>query len=86
MARKTKVEKDREAREAETASNTTRENIVVRPGQIWMDMNPRNKGRTVSVSSVKAGIAAVSDGNRRSTITVSRMYPHSRGFRLYGSP
>lgn len=87
MARKSKAEKAKDALEAENALNTTRNNILVRPGQIWTDLNPRAKaGRMISVSSVKAGKAVVRDGHRTSTVSVSRMYPHARGYEIYGRP
>lgn len=85
MARKTKAEKMQEALEAEAALNTNREGILVRPGQMWKDMNPRSNGRMISVSSVEAGIATVFDGNRTPTLSVARMYPHSRGYAIVGS-
>lgn len=82
MARKTKAERDA----AETALNTTRAHILVRPGQIWKDMNPRSNGRLVNVLEVSAGKATVTDGKRTSPVAVARMYPHARGYELYGSP
>lgn len=85
MALKTKAEKMQEALEAEAALNTNREGILVRPGQMWKDMNPRSNGRMISVSSVAAGIATVFDDNRTPTLSVARMYPHSRGYAIIGS-
>jgi hypothetical protein len=85
MPRKTKAEKEQEALERETALNTNRDGILIRAGQMWKDMNPRSKGRLISVSSVEAGIATVYDGNRTPTLAVARMYPHSRGYELIGS-
>jgi hypothetical protein len=52
---------------------------------MWKDMNPRSKGRMISVSAVQGGIATVYDGNRTPTLAVARMYPHSRGYGLVGS-
>lgn len=87
MARKTKAQKDLEAKEAEDALNTNRDGILIRPGQMWRDLNPRAQaGRMLCVESVKAGTATVIDGNRKTTISVNRMYPHSRGFEIFGSP
>jgi hypothetical protein len=85
MARKTKAEKEREALHQEAALNTTRDGILVRPGQIWKDMNPRSNGRMISVSSVSAGTATVFDGKRSPTVAITRMYPHSRGYSIVGS-
>lgn len=85
MARKTKAEKNQEALAAETALNTNREDIVIRAGQMWKDLNPRSDNRMISVSSVSAGIATVFDGKRTSALAVSRMYPHSRGYKLWGA-
>lgn len=86
MARKTNAEKREEALRQETALNTNREGILVRPGQIWRDLNPRSEGRQISVSSVSAGIATVFDGKRSPTVAVTRLYPHSRGYTIVGSP
>jgi hypothetical protein len=85
MPRKTKAEKEREALERETALNTNRGGILIRPGQMWKDLNPRSKGRMISVSAVQGGIATVYDGNRTPTLAVARMHPHSRGYELVGS-
>ncbi|WP_026534629.1 hypothetical protein [Arthrobacter sp. H14] len=85
MARRTKAEKNQEALETETALNTNRDGVLIRPGQMWKDMNPRSGNRIISVSSVSAGIATVFDGNRTPTLAVSRMYPHSRGYKLWGA-
>lgn len=86
MARKTKAEKEREALEAETALNTNPKGTLIRPGQIWKDMNPRSNGRLVNVIEVNAGVATVVDGKRTSPVSVDRMYPHARGYEIYGSP
>lgn len=86
MPRKTKAEKDREALERETALNTNRDGILIRPGQMWRDLNPRSNGRLISVSAVQGGVATIFDGSRTPTVAVTRMYPNSRGFELVGSP
>ncbi|MCQ9179046.1 hypothetical protein KMT30_08365 [Streptomyces sp. IBSBF 2953] len=64
--------------------NTTREGILVCPGQIWEDLDTRQNLRRVVVEFVKNGRARVRAhyGTRRSTISVSRMHKHSSGFRL----
>jgi hypothetical protein len=85
MARITKAEKQLAAQEAEIALNTNRDGILIRPGQMWKDMNPRTDNRIISVSSVEAGVATVFDGGRTRTLAVSRMYPQSRGYQLWGS-
>ncbi|MFJ2420675.1 hypothetical protein [Streptomyces brevispora] len=75
--------------------NTTREDILVVPDQIWEDLDTRQGKRRVVVVSVKSGRAQVRAhyGTRRSTLSVSRMHKHSTGFRLvkpgelkYGAP
>lgn len=85
MPRKTKAEKDQEALARENALNTTRDKILVRPGQMWRDKNPRSEGRLISVSAVQGGVVTLYDGKRTGTLAVSRMYPHSRGYELVGS-
>lgn len=82
MARKTKAEKEA----AETALNTNRDQILIRPGQIWKDLNPRSNGRMINVLEVNKGVATVVCGKRTSPVSVARMYPHSRGYELFGSP
>ncbi|MFJ2662584.1 hypothetical protein [Arthrobacter koreensis] len=86
MARKTKAQKDLEALQAENALNTNRDGILIRPGQMWRDLNPRAEGRLLSVESVQAGTATVIDGKRKTAVSVERMYPHARGFKIFGSP
>ncbi|MCX5103502.1 hypothetical protein [Streptomyces sp. NBC_00439] len=75
--------------------NTTREGILVRPGQIWEDLDTRQNQRRVVIESVADGEAQVRDhyGTMHSTPSVSRMHMHSTGFRLvepgelkYGAP
>ncbi|MEO3931309.1 hypothetical protein WMO79_00655 [Micrococcaceae bacterium Sec7.4] len=85
MARKTKAEKEQEALQREKTLNTNRDGILIRPGQMWRDLNPRSKGRMISVSAVQGGMATIFDGNRTPTLAVARMYPHSRGYELVGS-
>lgn len=86
MVRKTSAEKREEALRQETALNTNREGTLVRPGQIWQDLNPRSEGRMISVSSVSAGVATSFDGKRSRAVAVTRLYPHSRGYTIIGSP
>jgi len=86
MPRKTKAQKDQEALERENELNTNRDGILVRPGQMWRDMNTRSDGRKISISAVQGGTATTFDGNRTGQLAVSRMYPHSRGYQLVGSP
>jgi hypothetical protein len=86
MPRKTKAEKEQVALVRETALNTNRDGILIRPGQMWKDMNPRSSnGRMISVSAVQGGVATIFDGKRSPTLAVARMYPHSRGYELVGS-
>ena len=85
MPKQTKAEKKQEALERETALNTNRDGVLIRPGQMWSDMNPRSNGRMISVSAVQGGVATIFDGKRSPTLAVARMYPHSRGYELVGS-
>ncbi|MFC8125498.1 hypothetical protein [Streptomyces sp. NPDC057302] len=64
--------------------NTTRDGALVAPGQIWEDLDSRQKKRRVVVVSVQSGRARVRThyGVRLSTLSVSRMHKHSTGFRL----
>ena len=86
MPRKTKAERDQEALAKENALNTNRDGILIRPGQMWRDLNPRAGGRMISISAVQSGKAATYDGNRSGELAVTRMYPHSRGYEIVGSP
>ncbi|WP_434598302.1 hypothetical protein [Streptomyces sp. A5-4] len=81
--------------EAQQEKNTTREGILVRPGQIWENLDTRQDNRRVVIESVADGEAQVRDhyGTKHSTLSVSRMYRHSTGLRLvepgelkYGAP
>lgn len=81
--------------QAQQEKNTTRDGILVCPGQIWEDLGSRQHMRRVIVESVAKGRARVRVhyGSRRSTVSVSRMHRHSTGFRLvepgelkYGAP
>lgn len=83
MARKTKAELKLIAAAKEKELNTTRDGILVEAGQIWNDCNPRAKNRNVSVNSVTAGIATVFDGKRTTELAVTRMWPHSRGYKSW---
>ncbi|MGW3197116.1 hypothetical protein ACWDBD_21500 [Streptomyces sp. NPDC001118] len=69
---------------SESEKNTTREGILVRRGQIWENLDIWQNQRRVVVEFVESGRARVRAhyGTRRSTISVSRMHKHSRGFRL----
>ena len=69
--------------------NITRDGILVAPGQVWIDCDPRSPGfnngvpRTVTVDRVENGTAYVTASTGRATrIAVKRMHPHSTGFRL----
>ncbi|MFJ9900537.1 hypothetical protein ACIQPR_45140 [Streptomyces sp. NPDC091280] len=64
--------------------NTTRDGVLVAPGQIWEYLDSRQKKRRVVVVSVQSGRARVRMhyGTRLSTLSVSRMHKHSTGFRL----
>lgn len=81
MATKTYAERKLAAAEKETTLNTNRDGMLIVPGQIWEDCNPRSKGRKLSISSVKAGAVEAFDGNRATTLSVAKMHEHSRGYR-----
>lgn len=68
----------------ERDENTTRDGIVVRPGQVWEDCDKRSNGRRVIVRFVEDGKAVVEPvgGDRRSVLSVARMHPTSAGFTL----
>ena len=69
--------------------NTTKEGVLVEPGQIWRDRDKRMYGRLVKILAVEHGIATVQSpsGGTRTKISVARMRPISTGFDLvsYGS-
>ena len=69
--------------------NTTKEGVLVEPGQIWRDRDKRMSGRLVKILAVEYGIATVQSpsGGTRTRISVARMRPISTGFDLvsYGS-
>lgn len=81
MATKTYAERKLAAAEKETALNTNRDGVLVTPGQIWQDCNPRAKGRTLSITSIKAGSVEAFDGNRVTKLNVAKMHEHSRGYK-----
>ena len=64
--------------------NTTKEGVLVEPGQIWRDRDKRMYGRLVKILAVEHGIATVQSpsGGTRSRISVTRMRPISCGFDL----
>lgn len=64
--------------------NTTREGVLVEPGQIWRDRDKRMHGRLVTVLSVEYGSARVrtEPGGMERSIAVQRMKPTSTGFDL----
>lgn len=64
--------------------NTTREGILVQPGQTWRGRDKRMRGRLVTVLSVEYGSARVrtEPGGMERSIAVQRMKPTSTGFDL----
>lgn len=70
--------------QAEQEKNTTCEGILVRQGQIWENLDTGQSNRHVVIESVADGEAQVRDyyGTKHSTLSVSRMYRHSTGWRL----
>lgn len=69
---------------AQRELNTTREDVLVEPGQIWRDRDKRTFGRLVKILAVEHGIATVQSpsGGTRTKISVTRMRPISTGFDL----
>ena len=64
--------------------NTTREGVLVEPGQIWRDRDKRMYGRLLKILAVEYGIATVQSpsGGTWTRISVARMRPISTGFDL----
>ena len=64
--------------------NTTKEGVLVEPGQVWRDRDKRMYGRLVKILAVVHGIATVQSpsGGTRTRISVTRMRPISCGFDL----
>lgn len=64
--------------------STTKEGVLVEPGQIWRDRDKRTFGRLVKILAVEHGIATVQSpsGGTRTKISVTRMRPISTGFDL----
>lgn len=65
-------------------SNTTREGIEVKPGQVWRDLDKR-MDRTVTVQSVSIDgkfANVVSSNGSKSKIAIKRMHKHGQGFAL----
>lgn len=62
--------------------NITREGIEVKPGQKWMDLDSRMRGRIVTVVSVEDGKAHVVTSTSKTRLSVRRMHKHSTGFKL----
>lgn len=64
-----------------TTTNVTKDNIEVKSGQVWVDLDIRMRGRRVTVLSVQDGKAHV-QGVRATTLSVRRMHRHSTGWKL----
>ena len=62
-----------------TSNNTQ---PTVEPGQIWADNDKRANGRHVTIQSIDATHATVTDGKRTSRIRLDRFRPTSTGYRL----
>lgn len=70
--------------------NTTKNGILVEPGQIWRDLDKRMNGRTVRVESVEDGKAVVRGKSgpgfnyegKSTKLSVRRMHKHSTGWEL----
>lgn len=63
--------------------NVTKEGMVVRPGQIWRDLDPRSLlgERLIRVERVCGGYAyVVSNRGKKSRISIQRMHRHSTGY------
>lgn len=65
----------------------TKDGVLVKPGQHWEDLDKRMHGRVVEVISVDQyngtwKALVMPDVGRYSKISISRMYVHSKGFKL----
>jgi len=62
-------------------SNTTKEGIEVKPGQVWRDLDKRRNGRTRTVVAVEDGKAHM-DGTPKTKVSIARMHKGSTGWSL----
>lgn len=78
------IEQRPDLKQVQRTMNTTREGILVQPGQTWRDRDKRTRGRLVTVLSVEYGSARVrtEPGGMESSVAVRRMRPISNGFDL----
>lgn len=78
------IEQRPDLEQVQRTMNTTREGVLVQPGQTWRDRDKRMHGRLVTVLSVEYGSARVrtEPGGMESSISVQRMRPISCGFDL----
>lgn len=65
-----------------STSKVTQDGILVEPGQVWKDCDPRQPDRLVKVEKVQDGYAfcrTIGTG-RLVRIAISRMYKHTSGY------
>jgi|GEM_PF-3107354 len=69
-------------------ANTSRDITPIRPGQVYRDLDPRSRGRTIRVDHVVGDYAYVTDSNgRRTRILVRRLQRRaSNGYELINDP
>lgn len=62
-------------------TNTTKEGVEVKPGQVWRDLDKRMNGRTRTVLEVVDGKAYM-DGVPKTKVSISRLHKGSTGWAL----
>lgn len=61
--------------------NVTKEGIEVKPGQVWLDLDKRMKGRKRIILRVEDGKAFM-DGYPKTKVSISRMHRGSTGWSI----
>lgn len=75
-----------------TDSITNKYGDKIRPGQLWMDNDPRSTGRRLRVVEVDdryaycESPAGLGSKSRKSRILIDRLHPTSTGYRLIEDP
>jgi hypothetical protein len=61
--------------------NTTKEGIEVKPGQVWVGLDKRSRGRIIHITEVYGGFAHYKTP-RKGRISIQRMHKSSTGYAL----
>lgn len=61
--------------------NITKEQVEVKVGQVWRDLDKRMRNRTVKIVKVENGFAFY-ESARNGRISIKRMYKHATGWEL----